>query len=231
MSGAAEWGAALRAPRRMLTLRLGRLGIEAECRALGSAEVEECLRMGGERGARYALWLSCGALRDAGEEMLRTGEVHTAFDVTERLSYADVLTAAGMILRFSGSAAPEVTADELPDEPDGEEALPAALIPQAFLVGERAADVRTEAAAEIPAQADTEADGVPEETEEARAAEMLPLFFGDTDAAERGSVPTERTVRVRRSVPTAADERVGDEALDRMAERLLERLQIAAGNM
>lgn len=83
-------------------LRFERLGLEAACRSLSSGEVEECLRMGGERGLRYALYLSCDELRQAGESLKKQGAVAGAFDITEKLSYGDVLAAGAAILSQSG---------------------------------------------------------------------------------------------------------------------------------
>ena len=71
MSGAALWAQALQAPGQGFTLTFERLGLEANCRPLSAGEVEECVRMGGQRGLRYALYLACDDLREAGETMSR----------------------------------------------------------------------------------------------------------------------------------------------------------------
>lgn len=52
--GAEAWAQALgQRQGGQFRLRFERLGLEAACRSLSSGEVEECLRMGGERGLRY----------------------------------------------------------------------------------------------------------------------------------------------------------------------------------
>lgn len=101
--GAEAWAQALgQRQSGQFRLRFERLGLEAECRSLSSGEVEECLRMGGERGLRYALYLSCDELRQAGESLKKQGAVAGAFDITEKLSYGDVLAAGAAILSQSG---------------------------------------------------------------------------------------------------------------------------------
>ena len=76
--------------------------------------------MGGERGLRYALYLACDDLREAGESMRKQGTVAAAFDITERLSYGDVLAAGAAILARSGAQQSQVYLD------GEEQALPAA---------------------------------------------------------------------------------------------------------
>ena len=104
MSTAEQWAGALAgAGGGSFTLRFDRLGLEAQCRPLNAGEVEECLRMGGEKGLRYALYLSCDELRQAGENLKKQGALASAFDITERLSYGDVVAAGSAILRRSGA--------------------------------------------------------------------------------------------------------------------------------
>ncbi len=103
MSSAEDWARALGGERARFTLNFERMGVAAECRALSAAEVEECRRMGGERGMRYALYLACGAVREAGEQLRAQGRAATPFDATEGLPYADVLAAGRAILRQSGA--------------------------------------------------------------------------------------------------------------------------------
>ena len=50
MSSAEDWARALESGKGRFTLNFERMGVEAECRTLSAAEVEECRRMGGERG-------------------------------------------------------------------------------------------------------------------------------------------------------------------------------------
>ena len=213
MSGAAEWAAALGGPPRRFTLRLSRLGLEAECRALTTAEVGECLAMGGDRGARYALWLSCEALREAGESLRKSGQLLSPFDLTEALPYADALAAAGAVLRQSGAVRPMVE-EEGADEADGGAEDWLATVPAAFLPA---------GAAEAPA-------APPEPVAETRAGVWDPdgAFSVEAERAEmqrpaerRGETPLWRAAE---RDPRAAD-------ADGLAALLLDRLRDAAGNM
>ncbi len=121
MSSFAQWMEALGGGGGRFTLRFGRLGVEAECRTLDAGEVEECRRMGGDRGLRYALYLACDELREAGLKMQEQGKVATPFDITLRLPYADVTAAGAAILKQSGADRAQVT---LTGE-NGEQALAA----------------------------------------------------------------------------------------------------------
>ncbi len=104
MSAAEQWAGLLgRKASGSFTLKFERLGLEAQCRSLSAGEVEECLRMGGEKGLRYALYLSCDELRQAGESLKKQGALASAFDITERLSYGDVVAAGAAILGQSGT--------------------------------------------------------------------------------------------------------------------------------
>lgn len=103
MSLAELWAEALQAPGQGFTLNFDRLGLAANCRPLTAGEVEECVRMGGQRGLRYALYLACDDLREAGETLKKQGAVASAFDITEKLSYGDVLAAGSAVLQRSGA--------------------------------------------------------------------------------------------------------------------------------
>ena len=111
MSLAAQWAQALQAPGQGFTLTFERLGLEANCRPLSAGEVEECIRMGGQRGLRYALYLACDDLREAGESLKKQGVVASAFDITEKLGYGDVLAAGAAILQRSGAQEARVRLD------------------------------------------------------------------------------------------------------------------------
>ena len=124
MSTAAQWAQALAGEgEERFVLTFDRLGLEAECRTLRAGEVEECRRMGGERGLRYAVYLACDALREAGESLRKQGALAGSFEITERLAYADILAAGGAILRKSGAGSARV---RLSDEAAGEEGIPLA---------------------------------------------------------------------------------------------------------
>ena len=104
MSTAEQWAGALAGTTGgNFILRFDRLGLEAQCRPLNAGEVEECVRMGGQRGLRYALYLACDQLREAGESLKKQGAVASAFDITEKLSYGDVVAAGAVILGRSGA--------------------------------------------------------------------------------------------------------------------------------
>ena len=104
MSGAEQWAELLgRQAHGAFILKFERLGLEAQCRSLSAGEVEECLRMGGEKGLRYALYLACDDLRQAGESLKKQGALASAFDITEKLSYGDVVAAGAAILGQSGT--------------------------------------------------------------------------------------------------------------------------------
>ena len=65
--------------------------------------------MGGEKGLRYALYLACDDLRQAGESLKKQGTLASAFDITEKLSYGDVVAAGAAILGQSGTDTAAVT--------------------------------------------------------------------------------------------------------------------------
>lgn len=113
MSTAEQWAAALGGEGgESFTLRFDRLGLSAQCRTLSAGEVEECRRMGGQRGMRYALYLACGQLRQAGEQLRQQGSLGSAFDITERMSYGDIAAAGAAILSRSGAGEARVTLEE-----------------------------------------------------------------------------------------------------------------------
>lgn len=118
MSDVGQWTQALSGRETdRFVLKFDRLGLEAECRTLRAGEIEECRRMGGERGLRYALYLACDALREAGESLKKQGEVAVAFDVTERLAYADIVAAGGVILERSGADRPMIRMEQAGGSP------------------------------------------------------------------------------------------------------------------
>ena len=121
MSTAEQWATALGAEQAGFSLRFQRLGLEARCRPLQADEVEECRRMGGEKGLRYALYLSCDALRQAGEQLRLQGALAMSFDITRRLAYGDILAAGGAILEKSGAAGAQVSL--LEEGPEGQRAM------------------------------------------------------------------------------------------------------------
>ena len=81
MSLAELWAEALQAPGQGFTLNFDRLGLAANCRPLTAGEVEECVRMGGQRGLRYALYLACDDLREAGETLKKQGAAISQLDL------------------------------------------------------------------------------------------------------------------------------------------------------
>ena len=121
MSTAEQWATVLGAEQAGFSLRFQRLGLEARCRPLQADEVEECRRMGGEKGLRYALYLSCDALRQAGEQLRLQGALAMSFDITRRLAYGDILAAGGAILEKSGAAGAQVSL--LEEGPEGQRAM------------------------------------------------------------------------------------------------------------
>ena len=112
MSTAEQWAGVLgAATAKQFTLQFDGLGLEAQCRSLDAGEVEECVRMGGERGLRYALYLACDELREAGESLRKQGALDSAFDITLRLGYGDVLAAGRAVLQQSGAGEGRVRLD------------------------------------------------------------------------------------------------------------------------
>ena len=110
MSTAEQWASALSGGGSGgFTLKFDGMGLEAACRPLGAEEVEECRRMGGERGMRYALYLACDELRQAGEQLRQQGGAPSAFAITERLRYGDVMAAGAAILERSGAREAQVS--------------------------------------------------------------------------------------------------------------------------
>lgn len=116
MSASEAWAAALgQTERESFSLHFDRLGLTARCRTLDAGEVEECRRMGGERGLRYALYLACPDLQAACEALKKQGLAASPLDITERLPYADVVAAGGVILSRSGASEARVRL-EVPEE-------------------------------------------------------------------------------------------------------------------
>ena len=112
MSTAEQWAGVLgQRGAKQFTLQFDGLGLEARCRSLDAGEVEECVRMGGERGLRYALYLACDELREAGESLRKQGALDSAFDITLRLGYGDVLAAGRAVLQQSGAEEGRVRLD------------------------------------------------------------------------------------------------------------------------
>lgn len=135
MSTAEQWAGALAGQGSGdFTLRFDRLGLEAQCRPLNAGEVEECVRMGGQRGLRYALYLACDQLREAGESLKKQGNLASAFDITEKLSYGDVVAAGAAILGRSGADSSAVRVDGGPPAVTEPMAVSAE---QSFLTGEQ----------------------------------------------------------------------------------------------
>ena len=116
MGLAERWAEALQTAGERFTLTFDRLGLEANCRPLTAGEVEECVRMGGQRGLRYALYLACDDLREAGEMLKKQGVVASAFDITEKLGYGDVLAAGSAVLQRSGAQEARVRLEGRPQE-------------------------------------------------------------------------------------------------------------------
>lgn len=126
MSSAAQWQAALAQPAdgRRIRILFGRLGLVAQCRSLTAGEVAECAEMGGEAGARYALYLACDALRQAGDAMQKQGEILSPFDITQRIPYSDTAAAAALIFSLSGAGQADIRL--LAEDEEEEQAIAAA---------------------------------------------------------------------------------------------------------
>ena len=90
--------------------------------------------MGGQRGLRYALYLACDALREAGESLKKQGVVASAFDITERLSYGDIVAAGAAILGRSGA---DTAAVRLDGEQMAAAGVSVTAAQQAFFTGEQ----------------------------------------------------------------------------------------------
>ena len=124
MQGAGRWLEALEGRKNgPVRLLFGRLGLVALCRPLSGGELDECLELGGVRGAWYALWLACDSLREAGARRAAAGEGAVDFDITEEIPHADALAAGGIIARLSGVGPAYVR--QLEEDEDVESALEA----------------------------------------------------------------------------------------------------------
>ncbi len=236
MSGPREWaaalGAAAGAPMRIL---FERQRLVAHCRPLSAGEIAECADIGGERGARYALYLSCEALRIAGEQLRQCGCISSAFDITERLSYSDIMAAASVILSISGGGGHMLRLLR-DDESDaaavaalGESASSAAVLPP------RETDT---ASAEIFGQTPAAAAMPYAEPAERIIADSTPgrdFTYGwrggaDSSFGDLSSAPKEREILPRGQI---SPEPPGDEwqTADSVARIFAARLKDAAGNM
>ena len=191
MSTAEQWAAALGAEQAEFSLQFQRLGLEARCRPLQADEVEECRRMGGEKGLRYALYLSCDALRQAGEQLRLQGALAMSFDITRRLAYGDILAAGGAILEKSGAAGAQVSL--LEEGPEGERTL-------ALSAGE------TPFWQSLPEETEeTEPEGEPEQTEREKYG-LRQLFSRQEEERGEDAVLELARVFVRRLVSAAANQ-------------------------
>ena len=129
MSDSARWLEALSAPAGAKSARIlfRRLGAVALCTPLTSSEIAECVEMGGEKGARYALYLSCAELREAGALLAQSKSAPSPLDITGRIPYADVMAAARIVLSLSGADRADIRI--LEEQEDEQEAINA---PQAY---------------------------------------------------------------------------------------------------
>lgn len=257
MTAPANWIEALsgsgRATARIL---FARLGIVARCRALTSEELAECIDFGGERGARYAIYLSCQELREAGEQLRLRGEIISPFDITRGIPYADAIAAAGIIVRLSGGS--EAMIRMLEDEESDEEAISRGMDGQSIaVIGEPALGNPFAASAACTSGQAQEADSffallgqeiaggfTPEAgTEEAPDGENRQIGGLDSQAEGlnseaagwQGLTPDSvwdeaDGILPRAGMPRAGMTTLGDQA-DRLARILADRLLDAAGNI
>ena len=79
-----------------------RLGIRTEVKPLSEDELEECRRMRGTDGARYALYLACPALHEEGERLYKEGAIFSPLDITMAVEASDVNAAYRYIREISG---------------------------------------------------------------------------------------------------------------------------------
>lgn len=255
MRGPQQWLELLPEPATgALRILFARLGLVAACRPLTSGELAECLDMGGERGARYAVYLACDSLRQAGERLQLEGAVQTPFDITQRLGYSDVLAAAGLIAGASGGGSPLV---RLLDEQEDAQAAIAAGMPQAeasaeaapggeslwavpqgqaapegnpFLAGEQAAltGALERAGSDMPAWASAAQGGGEESVPGASGPASSPSWHteGPAYSADRPAqaVPRHHEAYSESGSAPAA-------SVDTLARQLADRLRDAAGNM
>ena len=79
-----------------------RLGIRTSLVPISDDELEECRRMKGADGARYALYLACPALHEEGERLYKEGKLFSPLDIVSAVDMRDVKGAYQMIQAISG---------------------------------------------------------------------------------------------------------------------------------
>ena len=89
-------------------MEFSRLGIRTAINPLSEDELEECRRMKGTDGARYALYLACPALHEEGERLYKNGEIFSPLDITMAVDIADINAAYGYIREISGMGESQV---------------------------------------------------------------------------------------------------------------------------
>ena len=89
-------------------MEFSRLGIRTAINPLSEDELEECRRMKGTDGARYALYLACPALHEEGERLYKNGEIFSPLDITMAVDIADINAAYGYIKEISGMGESQV---------------------------------------------------------------------------------------------------------------------------
>ena len=89
-------------------VEFSRLGIRTAINPLSEDELEECRRMKGTDGARYALYLACPALHEEGERLYKNGEIFSPLDITMAVDIADINAAYGYIKEISGMGESQV---------------------------------------------------------------------------------------------------------------------------
>ena len=89
-------------------MEYSRLGIRTAINPLSEDELEECRRMKGTDGARYALYLACPALHEEGERLYKNGEIFSPLDITMAVDIADINAAYGYIREISGMGESQV---------------------------------------------------------------------------------------------------------------------------
>ena len=89
-------------------MEFSRLGIRTAINPLSEDELEECRRMKGTDGARYALYLACPALHEEGERLYKNGEIFSPLDITMAVDIADINAAYGYIKEISGMSESQV---------------------------------------------------------------------------------------------------------------------------
>ena len=89
-------------------VEFSRLGIRTAINPLSEDELEECRRMKGTDGARYALYLACPALHEEGERLYKNGEIFSPLDITMAVDIADINAAYGYLREISGMGESQV---------------------------------------------------------------------------------------------------------------------------